>query len=340
MSSEPPQDLGELTRVDRPAESAHRLAGSCEGCRELTARIERLEQAFALSAASAGSYRMGTTRCYWICVGAHALSTMMLFCSEALIQLAMMMSIGAVGTLGVCQVLSTRPIHLRLPRTLLSTSVVATAAVLGMWVGDVAEPTDVLPGIVVLFPPAFAGVWLVAKLFVWIGGWRIVPPNHATEYPRLRIQHLLLCTMLAAAYLALGRTMSAEIEGWLNDDLNVMIVYLLVPTTICTIVSCLMARIVLSSPTAYIVSRALVLGFATIPLMAITFALALACLGGLDVDWQSLLGVMPYAIPLTIGACASSGWTFSMMRLADYRFRSHRCDVPLMPQTTIANQVR
>jgi hypothetical protein len=42
----------------------------------------------------------------------------------------------------------------------------------------------------------------------------------------------------------------------------------------------------------------------------------------MTVDWETMTGVSVYAILLSIGVIASSGGTFAMMRIANYRFHS------------------
>jgi hypothetical protein len=128
--------------------------------------------------------------------------------------------------------------------------------------------------------------------------------------------------LLIAAYLAVGRTLATEIEGWLNDDVVVTIVYLIIPTMICTVISCLLARIVLSAPARRVVCRCFVVAMISVIFMEVCFAALAAAAGGMMVEWETLTGVSVYAILLSAGVIASSGGTFAMMRVANYRFHS------------------
>lgn len=292
----------------------------CEGCRELTLRVERLETLLQQQRKPQVAPVLGTTICYWLCVGVHAFFAFALSANEGLVTFGMMLFIGSVATLTVCQVLSTRTIHMRLGRTLLSVNIVGWSSLIGLWLGDVAEPLEALPFVFAFFPPAFASAWIVAKMFVWVRGWRIVPPHHSPEHPRLQIHHLLLCTLLVAAYLAISRTLFDDIKDWIDTDVMITLAYLCIPTVACTLVSCLLLRIVFAATAPRVVLGSILLVVGSTILMAVAcFAIVLLA-GEASADAEILVALLVYAIPLSFGVLLSSGGTFAMMRIANYRF--------------------
>ncbi|MDA1054003.1 MAG: hypothetical protein O3C40_26435, partial [Planctomycetota bacterium] len=68
---------------------------------------------------------------------------------------------------------------------------VGASAIVAMSLADFGTANDLMPGICIYLPFLGGGVWLVAKIFVWTRGWRLVPPHGASEFPKLRIWHLL-----------------------------------------------------------------------------------------------------------------------------------------------------
>ena len=147
---------------------------------------------------------------------------------------------------------------------LLSASLVSAAAIAGMWLGDIAAPSDVIPFILMLAPPVFASGWIVAKAFVWTRNWRIVPPGYSAKYPKLQIQQLMLGTLLCAAYLASSQLLVEDLESWFEEDLITTAVYLCVPSAVCAVISCLLARIMMDPSNQSVVVRTLALAmFAT-----------------------------------------------------------------------------
>lgn len=324
MTSQSQEDAKAATRIDRPSKTMVRDADVCEGCRELTARVEQLEQALAIQQAANDPQTLSTTACYWICVGVHALAALLMYSSDELVQYGMMLSIGSMATLVVCQVLSTRPVHLRVLRSLLSICIVAAAAMLGMWFADMTEPSDVFPFLIIMFPPVFVSGWIIAKPFLWFAGWRIVPPGYSTQYARLQIRHLLFGTLMIAAYLAIGRSSSSVIEGWLGDELAITVAYLIIPTMVCTLVSCLLARTMLAAPAPMVAAYCLALAIGSVVVMTLAFAVVLTLISDMSINREALVGLSMYAVLLSVAVFASSSGTFAMMRIAKYRFYSNR----------------
>lgn len=325
MSDTPSSDLATLVRIDagnQPPESSPQEA--CAGCRELTARVERLEAALAARPLGTGpltdSTALTTTACYWTCVGVHACVLFLMYAVEPLLQFGLMGTIGAVATLVAVQVLSTRPIHVRTARTLLTTLIVTFAAMLGLWVGQDAEFMEIMPFMLLMYPPVFASGWLVAKLFVWVGGWRVVPPGKSSEYPRLGILHLLLCTLVIALYLGLNRLLIQDISDWIGEDVAGTLAYICIPMALCTVVACVLARILLVESIPKAIVACALLGVGTTITMLAVCILIFALWGEFSFDAEIMLGLLIYSIPLTLGVFASAGGTFSLMRVAKYRF--------------------
>lgn len=312
---------GTIDRYDRPSRvsDSERLS-HCDGCKELAERVERLEQLLADRGLDVTPHNLSTTECYWICIGMHAMGVCILCAAEPLVQFGMMMSLGAIATLVVTQVFSTRPIHQRILRTLLSVSLVVGAAMMGLWMGDVAAPSDVFPYALMLFPPVFASGWIVAKLLVWTRGWRIVPPGYSTSYPKLGILHLMLCTMMCAVYLAANRMMVDDLESWFGEDFITTIIYLCVPAAACTAISCCLARILLERSSASAWLRCLALAVASVACMSVLVLGLFATAGVFTVSGEIVLALMLYVLPLIGGVFVSSGSTFALMRIANYRF--------------------
>ena len=133
MSDAPKTDLANLIRIDPAAPNRpSSQAGSCQGCLELAVRVERLEAALATQRV-VDTTTLSTTACYWTCVGVHAVALFIMYAVEVLLQFGMMGTIGAIATLVAVQVISTRPIHIRTARTLLTTLIVSFAAFLGLF---------------------------------------------------------------------------------------------------------------------------------------------------------------------------------------------------------------
>lgn len=296
----------------------------CPGCRELTLRVEQLERKLEHLTRLEASDQIGTTACYWSCVGGHALIAWLMFSSEPFVQIAFMLCVGAVSTLTVCHVFSTRPIHLRVLRTFLSVSVVAVAAFIGMWMGELASPADLFPYLAVYLPPILAAAWFVAKLFVWIGRWRIIPPGHSSRYPRLQIQHLLLGTLLFAAYLAARQWLEVDFRDLFDNGLLSTVIALLVPLFLSVTVSSLLARTILTVPNRRLGLTICILACCT-AITAVLMCMAFVLTYYDDdqgMDLSLVVGLMSYLAPMCVGVFFSSGGTFAMMRLAGYRFVS------------------
>ncbi|MFK8112678.1 MAG: hypothetical protein AB8B91_10760 [Rubripirellula sp.] len=300
-----------------------RLEQSCEGCRELAARVERLEHALRLSQQEAEPplNPLGTRSCYWICVLAHALFASALFTTSEFVVYGLMLSAGAVATMTVCQVFSTRPVHVRSLRSALSIGIVSSAVVWTMWIADVAEPFDILPLLFACYPPIFVSSWLVAKVFVWSRGWKIDPPGQSAKYPQLRIQHLMVCTLLVAAYLGIARMFFSTSLAWDGGEFLGMVLYGCVPTIISTTLSCLLARIILGRSgkgrklgLAILIGGLALLMLCLIPMISLFF--------GEGWNWAMITSLSLTMLPLLVGVVISSGGTFAMMRFANYQLKS------------------
>ncbi len=293
---------------------------SCAGCRQLTARVERLEQQLLSSQSDRTAVpRLATTSCYWICIVVHAVCIFLLYSSPYLIQLGMVAMIGALATVTVCHAFSTLAIPGKILRTLLSCSIVIASALIAMSLQEILDVSEFMPFVLVYTPFFFASGWFVAKLFVWVRGWKIVPPGRETAAPKLQIWHLLTCTSFAALYLAVTRFM---VDDWTDlvapESISVML-YVDLSVMIAALLSCLLARIILSHRGERM-GRNLVLFAVAVFGLSVTAYGVVAVLSGLDfTDADTILGLTVYFVLAVLGLLASSTFTFVMLRLAKYR---------------------
>jgi hypothetical protein len=316
MSVQPTEEslpvLQEDTSSDRES-----FGGVCAGCYELTERVERLEQKLAAHSEEVSLPTLDTTRCYWICIAVHALVMFCLFSNEDAVSFGGLALCGATGTLMVCHVFSTHAIHAKILRSLLSISVVAVASILAMGMADMSDPEELLALIWVFSPFLFTSGWLVAKVVVWSRGWRIVPPNHASEFPKLHISHLLLCTFLVAAYLAIGRVLIGDNEDLLGAEMAISALYIALPTSVCTFFACALARIIMGPDRHNLYKRVTLLAIAAFLTSGAAYTLLAIFSGESDPEVFMLLAIL--SLQTTVGVFASSCFTFLMLRIAKYR---------------------
>ncbi len=295
------------------------LGDICAGCSELTERIERLELLLAEHADAVVVPALSTTSCYWICIAVHAFVTFSLFAIEIAVQFGLIAVVGAIGTLAVCHVLSTRPIHIKLARTALSSVTVGFSAIAAMAVADVASPSEILPSICIYFPIVFGTAWFVTKLFVWTRGWKLLPPGGANEYPKLRIWHFFLWTFVAAVFLAMCRWLVDDVEELMGVEALGLVLQGGVPAALCTVFACLLARVTLVPNNPRVLRHVSILAASALGVFVCVASLFLLLSGGTGSSFETLAIVMLYAPFATFGALASPGFTFLMLRIAKYR---------------------
>jgi hypothetical protein len=312
-------------RVDRghiasPSPEREPLRDVCPGCADLAIRVERLERQLAARTEDVAGSPLGATGCYWICIGVHAFVTFGLFSNEIGLQFGMLAMAGAVGTLAVCHVLSTRPMHTKLLRSLLSITIVGTSAIIAMALADMGDAGDLLRAICVYVPFFVGSAWFVAKIAVWTRGWRVVPPGGASEFPKLRIWHLLLCTFVVAVYLALVRLLVTDTEELLSAEMVGVVLYVTLPAAVCTVFACALAKVILlqNNPRVFLKATGLVL----IALMVTVggWILVFVLSGEVDNILEVSLALALYAPLTVIGVFASPCFTFLMLWIANYRF--------------------
>jgi hypothetical protein len=311
-----------IVRRDPPLDPAGAAStanlSACDGCRELTARIERLEKRLAaLDPSTVPATRLSTTTCYWICLLVHAL---VLFCfmSSILLMLGLVLAWGACGTLIVCHVFSTRTIPQKTMRSLLSVSIGIGSCLLALGINKdiaVGDLSFVLP----VLPLVFVGPWFAAKIFVWTRRWRLVPPDHTDEYPRLQIRHLLLGTLSAALYLALIRLSIGEADELLKAETLSVIPYGAIPALIATVLGCVLARIMLSErskkmPRNLCWFAVTMIGLAVVCVTAMMWVTDSGALNG-----ELIMTMAVYTLLVLLCLCASPLFTFVMLRQARYR---------------------
>lgn len=319
-------------RSGRRIDSAHengdaKLTEMCDGCRELTSRVDRLEAALA-ARENSNDGGLTTTVCYWACVAPHGFAAFMMLGSEVLVPFGLIVSLASLPTLAVVQVFSARPLHQRLLRNFLAASVVALCGIAGLWIADVATPGEVIPFMLLLSPPAFFSGWFVAKVIAWNRGWLIVAPGQSVDRPRLHVRHLLLCTSLVAVYLAAARLVLSDSTIWMGSDVLTVALIIALTTMGCTVVASLMARILLAhSRTSLVLKLTALIVAATIGTSGIVMLIVLF-LSQFTLDWEILFTSAIYSLPMTAWVIASTGWTFTMMRIADYRIYSPRETAP------------
>ena len=313
-------DKAARTPSDSASSERRPLGDVCGGCRELEERVERLERHLLEKVAEVSTPALSTTGCYWICVSVHAFVTFSLCSNELGIQFGMLVIAGAVGTLAVCHVFSTRPIHVRIMRSLLSMAIVGGSALVAVSQGNLSTASDLLPAVQIYLPLLAGSAWFVAKLFVWTRGWMLVPPNGASEFPKLRIWHLFLATLVAAVYLAIGRVLIDDTDVFLGGEMMLLVLYITFPTAVCTVFACVLARIILQPPNPKKVLQATLLGTSAFALAALGWGVLILISGDADSIVELSLMVAFYAPLAALGVFASPGFTFLMLRTAKYRF--------------------
>jgi len=308
------------SHIDSPSSEREPLRDVCAGCAELAKRVERLERQLAARTEDVAAPTLSATGCYWICIGVHAFVTFGLFSNQIGVQFGMLAMAGAVGTLAVCHVLSTRPIHTKLLRSLLSVTIVGTSAIIAMALADLGDAGDLLRASCVYVPFFVGSAWFVAKIAVWTRGWRVVPPRGASELPKLRIWHLLLCTFVASVYLALVRWLITDTEDLLSPEMAGVVLYVTLPAAACTAFACALAKAILLQNNSRVFLKATGLVLSALMVSVGGWTLVFVLSGGVDNILEVSLALALYAPLTVIGVFASPCFTFLMLRIANYRF--------------------
>ncbi len=293
----------------------------CDGCRQLAQRVERLEkQIREIQDRGVISANLGTTSCYWICMGVHVFGTFCLFSNMFLIQLGIVSLVGACGTAAVCHVFSTRSIPEKTLRTLLSCGIVASAAVLALAMQDSLDIAEFFPALLLYLLPMLVSGWFVAKVFVWTRSWRLVPPGYPDDYPKLQIRHLMACTLFVAIYLGVARWAIDDVSELLGDDVVLVFAYIAVPMVLATLFSSILARILLSRKSTKIVRNLCLFSAAMVLLVVVGYCAVYVWFGGESVDMDELVLIVVYMFIGLLGLFASPVFTFAMLRAAGYRW--------------------
>ena len=301
---------------------------TCDRCKALTARVEQLEKVVAQHLADHGSISslqgapINTTACYWICVVSHAVVIFLVSVNMMFASSSFPLVLASFATLSICHVLSTRPVHHRVLRTLLSISVVASASLAGFSFADIAEPLEIIPFMLIYGTPTFLSGWFVAKLFVWISGWRFFAPGQSETMPKLQIRHLMACTLGIAVMLGIGNFLEIDLTSDIdiqNDSLHTVL-FVCFPVMLCTAASCFILRTILNQSSGRMVLELFTIAVVTtvVGIVGITFI----CVMIGETDFDSVFNISLYNIPLLLGIGLSAGGTFAMLRAAGYRFTS------------------
>jgi hypothetical protein len=299
---------------------------TCEGCQALTARVEQLEEVVAqrlLERGSASSFQvepLNTTACYWICVVSHAVVVFLTSVNMMFAPFAFPVILAPFATLSICHVLSTRPVHLRVLRTLLSASVVASISLAGLSYADAGEPLELLPFLLFYGTPTFLSGWFVAKLFVWISGWRFFAPGHSETMPKLQIRHLLACTLGIAVMLGIGKSLQIDLTSDVGLDSLPTLFFACLPVMLCTATGCFMLRTILTQSGGRMILELFAIALVTTATAFLGTTFTFVLFG--QADFESILGLSVYGVPLLLGIGLSAGGTFAMLRAAGYRFTS------------------
>lgn len=314
------KDAETITRSDSAdaAPAPHLEPHVCDGCRDLTLRVERLEQ--HLAALPIGNpHKLTTNACYWICVAVHAVLTFMLMSSALMVQVGLVMLLGAIGTATSTHVLSSRPTYKKLPRTMAAFAIVTGSGLLSISMADLVDVTEFVSTLMIYLPVLLGCSWFVAKLFVWTRGWRIVPPGEPDVSAKLQIRQLLFCTLLIAIYLGSVRYFFFEELAEVSaSELALSLVYFVVPVSASTLFACLISRILLS-PSGHLVRNLCLLGSFLLLLTALVYGIFFAINGGESLGSETVVALMTYGMVALTGILASPAFTYTMMRWANYR---------------------
>lgn len=295
--------------------------GRCTGCEELELRVARLERASATSSLG-DETKLGTTMCYWVCVGAHGMFAFFASCVPQFIAYCLPISIASLATLSICHVVSTRPVGHRSLRTILSVAVVMLPMLAGFYLSQGIDVTDLFSILFFFAPPAIACCWLIAKLFVWIAGWRIVAPSGSVNHPKLLIRHILVTTLLMAGVFAISRGFEIDPESVAGNDILMLVVYACLPAAFCTCIGCFLARNIFTKSGNQLVVSLIVLSVISTVVLVGLIAAILGVVG--ELETESFLYLAFYGLLTVAGIGLSTGGTFVMMRLAGYEFKSNK----------------
>ncbi len=295
----------------------------CVGCRALTERVEKLERQLAELESKEIVVRASLSPAahYWICLAAHALTVFGVCASSMFYAYATIVFLGAIGTAAVAHVFSTRSVAEKTMRTLFSSSVVAGSGLLALGMNEEAGLDGFLPALLLYVPPIVVASWFVAKLFVWVRAWRLVPPGYPSEAPKLQIRHLMISTLMIAIYLGAVRYAVGDQEEYWSIEVFAMLAYVALPVGFVTLFSCVLARIMLTARRRHIVRNAILFAFSTVIAAFFSYAGLLVIMGeGLSMDADEMVGLAIYAIVGLAAIFISPVFTFALMRSAGYRF--------------------
>lgn len=296
----------------------------CSGCSELSKRVEKLESQLAmlLSNSMVHEPTLGTTSCYWVIIFLHCFVGLFMMTGIGYL-IAYPFLLGALGTWVVCHALPLRSVLMKWLRSILSLFVVLSACAIPMMAMEV-DVADLLP--LLLFLPMVAlPALLGAQAWVWIAGWRIMPPSQqAKEIPRFRIVDIFAVTALAAVYAALFQF--ADFEDYdidLADGGWIYVGLLVALSTLIGFGAAMIARAFLAPGKVsklWLMFAFLAIG---VPAVGLTFFM-LGMAEGLDDLGTVLLTFLLYGVGGVAILLASPVFTFFMMRIARYRITSSR----------------
>lgn len=308
------------SRQSMHADDRESTGDNCPGCNQLAERIEHLEQRLAANQSDGSPAKLSATGCYWICLAVHVFVTFCLFGIESGGQhKAYFILGGAASTISICHVFSVRPLHQKMVRNFFAIAVVvATAFLLPRFAEmELRQLVEVLGFVWVVAPLIFVSPWLVAKIFVWTLGWRLVPPGFSEEIPELRISHLLLLTATVAGYLAVGRFLIGDLGNFFDGGMVGLALSVFMSTTVCGLFCCVLARIMLRpnnsnaiKHTTYLVITGGVVSSSILSLLVFRSAAPTT---------ETISWFLTYVLLAMLGLFGSSSFSFLMMRFAEYR---------------------
>lgn len=298
------------------------ISHSCSGCQELGTRVARLEEQVArLSlSTSASAAMLGTTAAYWITIAVHGILLAIMTAGAAgMGTLLYAFLLGAIGTLGTCHVFPVRTVIHKLARTMVSVGVVSLSALIPFISQLNGGVEEIFAGILLYVPPSFFLAWLVAKIFVWTRGWKIVAPNSNGIKPPFKISDMLLVTLIAAVYFSACRVAAGTVDVNWNDDGMISIIAVIAGASILGAVSSsLLARGLLTQGTR-IRFRWVFGSFSVLLFTTGSFAAFFIFQNGDFGEWPEMAIYLVYAAASLLLCMLSPVVTFSLMRAAGYQ---------------------
>lgn len=323
MAEHPAQESADLATLDTDinllATDQRPLGDICAGCAELTERIERLERRLSQLDSPPAQAALGTTLCYWLCVGFHALLCFGSFGSDNTASFAYIFVIGGCGTLAVCHVLSTRTFIAKTARSALSLAIVTSTIGLTMWLTDQNDLEDLFQVTALYLPVLVFAGWIVAKSFVWTRGWRIIPPGGSKQFSKPSIRDLMMITVVAAILFGAFRFTIGDVADDLADEWMAFLIYIAAPVGTASLITVFLARVILSPREWVSIGQLILAIFAAIGSVILLYAMLLG-LDGVDGDFSDLTTLLIYCATSAGLGMISPLVTFALMRSAGYRF--------------------